>query len=110
MIRAFPQSAPILGAPLAKNLDWPGADDIARKLEKLDPTNQSQIPPEIQKMVQEGKQRLAQLEQENQTLKQKLGIEQQKVNVDKFEAETDRMKAEHEMNIAVVDRMSQQVM
>ena len=35
MIRAFPQAAPIVGPELAKNLDWPGADKIAEKMEAM---------------------------------------------------------------------------
>lgn len=37
MIRALPASAPIVGPSLVKNLDWPGADEIAKKLEALLP-------------------------------------------------------------------------
>lgn len=69
MIRAFPQSAPIIGPELAKNLDWPGADTIAEKLEQA---TSGQPSPEIQKMIEQGKQRIAQLSQENADLQQKL--------------------------------------
>jgi hypothetical protein len=31
-IRAFPPAAPLIGDLLAKNLDWPGADEVARRL------------------------------------------------------------------------------
>ena len=37
LIRAFPQAAPVLGDLLAKNLDWPGADEIAQRLKTLLP-------------------------------------------------------------------------
>jgi hypothetical protein len=32
LIRAFPPAAPLIGDLLAKNLDWPGADEVARRL------------------------------------------------------------------------------
>lgn len=34
---AFPQSAPLIGDLVAKNMDWPGADEIADRLKKLLP-------------------------------------------------------------------------
>jgi hypothetical protein len=36
-IKAYPPAAPILGDLFAKNLDWPGADEIAERLRKLMP-------------------------------------------------------------------------
>ena len=90
MIRALPAAAPVLGKHLAKNLDWPGADDIAEELEAM---SQPQIPPEMQKAIQEGQQQIAKLTQENQSLKMdqtvdktkaadQAAIAQQKVNND----------------------------
>jgi hypothetical protein len=67
MMRALPASAPILGKHLAKNLDWPGADEIAEELEQM---GQPQIPPDLQQAIEEGKQQIAQLTEENQKLKQ----------------------------------------
>ena len=52
LIRAFPPAAPLLGDLMAKNFDWPGADEVARRLAKLNPENQDQIPPEVQQQIQ----------------------------------------------------------
>src|SRR6202012_4661006 len=41
LTQAFPQAAPVLGDLLAKNLDWPGADEIAQRLKTL-------LPPQLQ--------------------------------------------------------------
>lgn len=41
MLRSFPQAAPIIGDLVAKNLDWPGADEIAKRLKTM-------LPPQIQ--------------------------------------------------------------
>jgi len=37
LIRAYPPAAPLIGDLLAKNLDWPGADEIAKRLAGLVP-------------------------------------------------------------------------
>lgn len=82
-LRAFPQAAPVIVPELAKNLDWPGADDIAEKLEKM---NSGQIPPELQKQIQEGQQQISTLTQVNQQLKQDQSV--------------DRAKAQEQANLA----------
>lgn len=74
-VRAFPMSAQIILPHLAKNLDWPGADDIA---EELDAMKQQQVPPELQKAIEDGKQKIAQLEQENQAMKMDTSVDQKK--------------------------------
>ena len=86
MIRAFPPSAQVVGPLLAKNLDWPGADEIAEKLEAL---SSGQLPPEVQKQMEEGKQQIEQLTQENQQLKMDTSIDQQKAQT---QAEIDQQK------------------
>jgi len=39
LIRAYPPAAPVIGDLLARNLDWPGADEVATRLRAL-------VPPE----------------------------------------------------------------
>jgi hypothetical protein len=68
-LRAFPQAADIIVPELAKNLDWPGADDIAEKFEEK---AKGQLPPEVAKMVEAGKQELQQLGEQNAELEQQL--------------------------------------
>jgi hypothetical protein len=41
LIQAFPAAAPVMADLLAKNLDWPGADEVADRLHAL-------LPPELQ--------------------------------------------------------------
>lgn len=76
MIRAFPQAAPIVGPELAKNLDWPGADEIAEKMEAM---TSGQIPPELQKKIEEGQQQIAKLTEENQQLKMSAATDEAKI-------------------------------
>ena len=102
MVRAFPAAAPVIGDLLAKNLDWPGADEIAERLKALVPQQaQSGIPPEIMQAIEQGKQIIGQLQQENEQLKAdkgidaaKLQIEGLKAKIDAYNAETKRL-AEH---------------
>lgn len=104
MIRAFPDAAPVIGDLLAKNLDWPGADEIAKRMKALVPPQalgeEGGIPPELQKMIQEGQAMIQQLQQEVQALKSDISVDMAKVEVDReklgieaFKAETDRMEA-----------------
>lgn len=65
-LRAFPAGAPVIVPELAKNLDWPGADKIAEKLEAL---TGGQVPPQLQQQIEEGKKLIAKLQEENQQLK-----------------------------------------
>lgn len=55
-IRAFPDAAPVIGDLLAKNLDWPGADEVAERLREINPVIQkekqgNQPPPPSPEMI-----------------------------------------------------------
>ncbi|TGV26343.1 portal protein [Mesorhizobium sp. M4B.F.Ca.ET.143.01.1.1] len=67
MIRAFPESAPIVGPELAKNLDWPGADKIAEKMEAM---ASGKLPEQAQQQMQQLQVQVQKLSEENQKLKQ----------------------------------------
>ena len=81
MLRTFPQAAPIIGDLVAKNLDWPGADEIAKRLKTLLPPEiqamekMDGLPPEAQAAIAQSQQQLKQLqqliEQGKQMLKEK---------------------------------------
>lgn len=97
MMRALPASATILGKHLAKNLDWPGADEIAEELEAM---SQPQIPPELQQQIEEGKQELARLAEENQQLKADQSIDQAKLAAD---IQAAQVEAENKVKIALIE-------
>ncbi|MDR9813103.1 portal protein [Rhizobium hidalgonense] len=85
-VRAFPAAAPVIGDILAMNLDWPGADEIADRLKKINPALQNKgLPPEVQQMIQQGQQAIQELTQKVQALEADKSIDQ-------FNAQTDRMK------------------
>jgi hypothetical protein len=97
LIRAYPAAAPVLGDLLARNLDWPGADEIAGRLAAL-------LPPQLQggppPQAQAAQAQLAKLTQalsaaqaEIATLKQDRAHQARKLEIEAFEAETNRMRA-----------------
>jgi len=102
LLRAFPQAAPAIGDLLAKNLDWPGADEIAERLKALLPDElKSGGDPRLKQAMQtiDGlKQAIDQLMRDRSLEERKIAIDQLKANVDvrkavtdAYEAETDRM-------------------
>jgi hypothetical protein len=105
MIRSFPQAAPVLGAPLAKNMDWPQADEIAEKLAKLDPTNENKLPPEVQKAMAEGKQQIQELTQENQKLEQQAAQDAGKAQVEMAKIALEREKLQLERDKLEIERL-----
>jgi hypothetical protein len=73
LLRSFPQAAPFIGDILAKNLDWPGADEISKRLKAMLPPQiqameqgDQDIPPEVQAMIAQGKQQIEQMQQQLQ--------------------------------------------
>jgi hypothetical protein len=109
MIRAYPQAAPILGDLLAENLDWPGADEISRRLKALLPPELKEgvptpnaaaapaIPPamvaQTQQLVQALKGQLGAANQKLAALQADKTAEAMKLKIEAYEAETNRMKA-----------------
>lgn len=111
-IRVFPQAAPLIGDLLAKNLDWPGADEVAARLKAmLPPQAAGKVSPIVQQLQQQlqqqdmqAKQAVGQLNQALQETKQQLedkaqesALERRKVDIDAFKAETERIKVEGEI-------------
>jgi len=121
-LRASPELGPIIGDIVAKNLDWPGADEIAERLKIMlppeikaamgeGPTGESptgpSIPPELAQQMEEGMALIQQLRAENQQLQQAAGAKQQEMmlkakeleirsqelGIKGYEAETARMTA-----------------
>lgn len=97
MMRALPASAPILGKHLAKNLDWPGADEIAEELEAM---SGGQIPPQVQQLIEKGKEEIARLTEENQQLKQDRSLDEAKLQADIQQA---NVEAANKVKIALID-------
>lgn len=109
MIQAYPPAAPVLGDLLAKNLDWPEADEVERRLKALLPPQLQegggqQDPmqsPQVQQMVQQGTQMIQQLQQQVAETSQQLeAAKQDQINksaelkIKAYEAETARLVAQ----------------
>ena len=99
LIQQYPAAAPVIGDLLVKNLDWPGADEIAERLKGM-MGQQGGDPQAAAKMQQE----LQQLAQENASLKLQLEdkarqreLDQGRLQIDSYKAETDRMEAAHRL-------------
>src|SRR5262249_2243850 len=101
MVRAFPQAAPLIGDIIAKNLDWPGADEIAKRLQAaLPPSVQGGgqgLPPQVQQLIQQEQQKLQELAAESARLKAVTTLEAEKRELGRFGAETGRLKVVGEM-------------
>ena len=89
LVASFPQIMPVAGDIMVRNMDWPGAEEIADRMEKMLPPqlqeNEGQLPPQVQQQV-------AQLTQQNQMLTQELQKAteeiQQKTNIKAMELES----------------------
>lgn len=113
-IRSFPAAAPVIGDLIAKNLDWPGADEIGERLRRLLPPAAEgpnpalmQMQQQMQQMDAQAKEAVGQLQQQLQQQQQQLAdkqIEQahaaQKLQIEQFNAETNRIKAMTEAQAA----------
>lgn len=106
MIRAFPQAAPILGGPLAKNLDWPGAQEISEKLEKMDPTNQQQgIPPQMQEQIQKFQMEFQKIKAENEQLKADKAIDEYDAQTKRMKVQGDQALDQAELGVNVIEKL-----
>ena len=112
MIQAYPPAAPVLGDLLAKNLDWPEADEVARRLHALlppqlqaaggeaaDPMAHLVVQQTLQGMGAKAVAAITGLQQRNAALGQQLAALQQdksaesrKLEIDAFRAQTERLK------------------
>jgi len=99
LIRAYPAAAPVIGDLLARNLDWPGADEIAQRLAAMLPPQAKSSSPEGD-ALKAAQGQLAQLGQalkaaqgEVAALKQNQANAARRLQIEAFEAETNRLKA-----------------
>lgn len=89
LMRAYPPAAPLIADMLAKNMDWPGAEEIAARFKAMLPQPVQGQNPEVQQAqaaIQQLQQQLAQANTDK-------SIEARKLDIDAFNAETNRLKA-----------------
>ena len=101
-IQVWPELMGIAGDLVVKAQDWPGAEELAERIQKtippqlLTPEQQKENggpPPVPPQMVQEMQQQLQQLQMENQQLKMDKTIEFKKLEIQSYDAETKRIAA-----------------
>lgn len=95
-MRAVPGAGQVMGDLLAKNLDWPGADEISERLKLLlPPQAQGQNPQlmQAQQQMQQMQQAMQQMQQQLEDVKRDKGLESRKLDIEGHKADTDRLKA-----------------
>jgi hypothetical protein len=104
--KAYPPLAQFAGDLLIKNMDWPGAQEIAERLKKTlppgladDPKNKQPLPPEAQAQMQQLQQMVEQLTgklNESQDI-----IQQKRVELESKERiEMAKIEADIQINLA----------
>lgn len=94
LIRAYPAAAPIIGDLLVKNLDWPGADEIAGRLQRAMGAQQQGGQPQPEQPDP-----AAMMQAQTAQMQTQIDAQQnaEKLRIDMFNAETARLKAVHEI-------------
>ena len=97
LIRAYPDAAPVIGDLLAKNLDWPGSDEIAKRLERTLPPHlkddEGNIPPEVQQQMQQMAQAIQQLQAQLGEAEDDKVVKLMGEGTKRYDAETKRLQA-----------------
>ena len=114
-MKAVPQAGPIIGDLVAKNMDWPGAEEIAARLAAMLPPqlqamlgkHMQDFPPEAKALIMNMNNQLQQITQQHKTALHLLGekqteqamhvkeIENQRAKIDKdFEAKLTKIAAD----------------
>lgn len=106
-----PEAAQIIGPLYLRNSDWPGAEDVADKMEAAaqpagpqgpDPAVMEQVQQQFSMMQQQQaqlEQQLQQVAQENAALKAQYDLKAQELKIKGFEAETRRMEVQAKAQI-----------
>lgn len=115
MARAVPEIMKVAGDLIVKNMDWPGAAELAERLKKTlppglaDDSKQGQVPPQVQaQLIQQGQmiQALTQhLHEKTQLIEQK-AIERDMLQMEleaKKDMEALRLRTDAEIALAKID-------
>ena len=97
--RVNPSAAGLISDLIAKNLDWPGAQEISERFKAMLPPQIAGENPQIQQLQQalqqtqaQAQQIIGQLQQEVERAKQDKRIEVEKLKIDAYDKETNRLK------------------
>ena len=101
--KSFPQAVNVMGDLIAKNMDWPDADEFAKRLKLLLPPEiASEENPQVKQIIQQSEQQMQRMQQyvqylEQQVKEKELKIENKSQEIDIKWAELQR-KAEETVN------------
>ena len=87
-MRAVPGAGQVMGDLLAKNLDWPGADEIA---DRLKPKGQDPQTAAMQQQMQQMQGMIQQLQQQLADKDRDKSLDDRKLEIDAFKATTERI-------------------
>jgi len=100
--RVNPAAAGLISDLIAKNLDWPGAQEISERFKAMLPPQIigenpqiQQLQQQLQQTQQQAQQIIGQLQQEVEKVKQDKRIEVEKLKIDAYDKETNRLKTVH---------------
>lgn len=119
MTQANPQLWGVIGDQLVRNMDWPGADDMAERLkltlippvrqmvENDGKAGQQPVPPEVQMQMQQMHEQMQQMQQAlQQADAQKTQNDQVKLQIEAQNAATKARQADIEMYVAETGRIA----
>lgn len=114
LINSYPDAAPIIMDLMVKNMDWPGADEIAERLRRNVPSNllseseggKPAIPPDVVKHMKEMEQEIQKLQME---IKARTVESQQRAQSDQADiAAKERMALESNKTALIVAQLKEQ--
>ncbi len=116
--KAFPNKADLIADLVARNQDWPGSDEIAKRIEMTLPPEmlqpeESDMEPQVQALIASQRQQIQQLSQVAQQMQAALQdksaeLQLQKEKIDRdFEAAMQATAAK--LEIAMVDQVNQRM-
>lgn len=131
LLRSYPAAAPVIGDLLAKNLNWPDADVISKRLKAMLPPNlqgdeDESLPPEAMAQIsglkkqmqgmgqqmQQGMSEFKKVMAELESLKadkelefEKIKQDSRKIDIDAYNAETNRLKVQVDLGQKVAEQL-----
>jgi len=109
LVQADPTLMQVAGDLIISNMDWPGADEIAKRkklalppaiLQAINKDEQGegqQVPPEIEQQMNEMADQVEHLSQELQMYREKAEGVEEKLEIERFNAQTKRLEVEHKI-------------
>ena len=129
MIQAHPELMNVIGDLMVKNMDWPGAEEISKRLHMTLPpqileaeqkASMDKMPPEMQQAIEQFDAQIQQKEEainvaadeierlriENDKLKAQHDLKQQEIQIKEQEAATSRFEAETARMVAEANALN----